>query len=69
MVVHYNKATCKSGRLLNERLTELGYNGEPIIWGRDVNKREHLLKMQRAGVPVPTYQWNSIISPQLYRWY
>jgi len=54
MVVHYNKATCKSGRLLNERLTELGYNGEPIIWGRDVNKREHLLKMQRAGVPVPT---------------
>jgi predicted ATP-grasp superfamily ATP-dependent carboligase len=50
--VKYNKHSL-SGQLLDEKLTELGYNGETIAFGKYNNKRESLEILQDNELPIP----------------
>ena len=59
MPVIFNKKTKASGELLAVTLAARGYTGPSIIWGKATNKREALMQLLIANVPVPdlSFEW------------
>jgi hypothetical protein len=59
MTVIYNRKTARSGRALQARLNAAGYHGRNIIWGRCGDKRNQLITMRDANVPIPElcFEW------------
>lgn len=77
-MVHYAKATRPSAELLQQALSDEGYDGPDINWGygarsdalnnpeaiaNAVNKRQALLTMRDAEVPTPTIWLPSLYNP------
>ena len=55
MRVKYSNKGKASGEMLDQILSETGYIGDTIIWGRANNKRRSLIKMREAGIPTPPF--------------